>query len=67
VEPVQLPRGTTIHAEFVYDDSARNRRMPDSPVRRVRQNEYREVGDFWLQVLPKTVADRARLDADARR
>lgn len=64
--PVVLPRGTTIVSEFVYDNSADNPRNPDSPPRRVRfgQNSSDEMGDLWLQVLPRSDRERARLYED---
>ena len=55
-EPVLLPRGTTVRAEFTYDASAS---LPDDAV-------LSEVpGELWLQVLPARASDRARLVEDA--
>jgi hypothetical protein len=66
-EPVQLPRGTTIRTEFVSGNSARHRRAPDASAQDVvGLNPCTDVGDVWLQMLPKTAADRARLSADDR-
>jgi mono/diheme cytochrome c family protein len=64
--PVPLPRGTTIHSEFTYDNTANNPRNPDSPPRRVifGQNSSDEMGDLWLQVLPRNAQDRAILYRD---
>jgi hypothetical protein len=64
--PLVLPRGTTIHTEFAYDNSSRNPRNPDAPPRRVLfgQNSSDEMGDLWLQVLPRNSADRALLYQD---
>jgi hypothetical protein len=64
--PVKLPRGTTIHTEFVYDNSAKNRRNPDAPPRRVLfgQNSSDEMGDMWFQVVTDTAADRSLLFQD---
>ena len=64
--PVTLPRGTTIHTEFTYDNSADNRRNPDRPSRRVifGQHSTDEMGDLWLQVLPFSAQDRATLYRD---
>ena len=66
VEPVPLPRGTTVSMRYTYDNSAANRRNPDRPPKRVRwgQNSSDEMGDLWLQVLPRSDADRVRLRAD---
>jgi Tetratricopeptide repeat len=65
-EPVWLPAGTTIQTEFTYDNSVRNPRNPDRPARRVLfgQNSPDEMGDLWLQVLPRSAADRALLYQD---
>ena len=65
-EPIELPRGTVLSSEFIYDNSAGNRRNPDAKPRRVRwgQDSRDEMGDLWLQVLPRTEADRRRLLAD---
>ena len=38
-EPFTLPRGTVVHAEFIYDNSADNPRNPNSPPRRVTFGE----------------------------
>ena len=61
-----LPRGTTLEMQYTYDNSAGNRRNPDRPPRRVRwgQNSTDEMGDLWIQVLPRTVDDRERLSAE---
>ena len=68
VEPVQLPRGTTIRTEFVYDDSQPGRRNPDSPGQPVvpGQHPYGDRAEILLQVLPKTAADRELLDRGIR-
>jgi tetratricopeptide (TPR) repeat protein len=65
-EPVWLPAGTTIHTEFTYDNSTRNPRNPDRPARRVLfgQNSSDEMGDLWLQLLPRSAADRTLLYQD---
>jgi tetratricopeptide (TPR) repeat protein len=65
-KPVPLPRGTTLQMRFTYDNSAANRRNPDRPPRRVRwgQRSSDEMGDLWIQVLPRTDADRLRLYDD---
>jgi len=51
---------------YTYDNSAANRRNPDRPPKRVRwgQNSDDEMGDLWLQVLPRSDADRVRLRGD---
>lgn len=65
-EPLALPKGTTLSMHYTYDNSAANRRNPDAPPRRVRwgQNSGDEMGDLWLQVLPRTEADRQILRDD---
>jgi hypothetical protein len=65
-DPLRLPRGTTIHTEFTYDNSARNPRNPDTPPRRVLfgQNSSDEMGDLWLQVRPGSADERAALYRD---
>jgi len=64
--PLHLPKGTTLSMEYTYDNSAANRANPDSPPKRVRwgQNSADEMGDLWIQVLPRTDDDRKRLQRD---
>lgn len=66
--PLTLPAGTTIHMEYVYDNSAANVRNPHSPPRRVRygQRTTDEMAELWFQVVPRVEADRARLSAAVR-
>lgn len=58
-----LPKGTTVSMEYTYDNSAANPRNPDRPPRRVKfgQLSSDEMGDLWLQLLPRTEADRQLL------
>ena len=58
-----LPAGTTVAMEYVYDNSAANPRNPDHPPRRVRFGQFSndEMGDLWLQLLPRSEADRETL------
>lgn len=58
-----LPAGATVAMEYVYDNSAANPRNPDHPPRRVRFGQFSndEMGDLWLQLLPRSEADRATL------
>ena len=58
-----LPAGTTVAMEYVYDNSAANPRNPDHPPRRVRFGQFSndEMGDLWLQLLPRSEADRLTL------
>ena len=58
-----LPAGTTVAMEYVYDNSADNPRNPDHPPRRVRFGQFSndEMGDLWLQLLPRSEAGRRAL------
>jgi tetratricopeptide (TPR) repeat protein len=64
--PVPLPRGTTLQMRYTYDNSAANRRNPDREPKRVRwgQRSSDEMGDLWIQVLPRSDGDRTKLAAD---
>jgi tetratricopeptide (TPR) repeat protein/mono/diheme cytochrome c family protein len=65
-QPFTLPRGATLAMQYTYDNSTANRRNPDRPARRVRwgENSADEMGNLWLQVLPRTDDDRRLLTAD---
>lgn len=67
--PFALPKGTTIAMRYVYDNSARNPRNPHSPPARVvwGQNTSDEMGDLWIQVIPRSSADAVILTEDFRR
>lgn len=67
--PVSLPRGSTIRMRFAYDNSEANPRNPHHPPRRIvwGQNTTDEMGDLWLQVVPRDPADQAELNRDFRR
>jgi tetratricopeptide (TPR) repeat protein len=69
VTPVALPKGTTIAMRYVYDNSAANARNPHQPPARVvwGQNTSDEMGDLWLQVVPRASSDFAVLERDFRR
>jgi tetratricopeptide (TPR) repeat protein len=53
---------------YRYDNSAGNPRNPASPPVRVQwgQQSREEMGDFWLQVLPKNASERQMLDQTFR-
>src|SRR5581483_8714692 len=53
-EPVFLPKGTTVHMRYVYDNSENNPLNPNHPPQRVTGgNRARdEMAHLWLQVLP---------------
>jgi tetratricopeptide (TPR) repeat protein len=57
--PVQLPAGTTLTMEFMYDNSAANPVNRGKPLRRVTygQRTSDEMGDLWIQVVPRRAAD----------
>ena len=67
-EPFPLPRGTELAMEFNYDNSAANPANPHAPPRRVTwgQLSANEMGDLWIQVVPRSAADLDRLVADRR-
>jgi tetratricopeptide (TPR) repeat protein len=64
-EPLFLPKGTTVHMQWTYDNSSANVRNPNSPPRRVVAGNRAtdEMSHLWLQVLP--VSD-SRLKVDPR-
>ena len=67
--PFVLPKGTTLSIRYTYDNSAGNPRNPHHPPARVvwGQNTSDEMGDFWIQVIPRAAADGPILTADFRR
>ena len=64
--PISLPKGTTLTMRYTYDNSSANIRNPNNPPTRVTfgQTSSSEMGDLWIQVMPRSDADRRRLDAD---
>lgn len=68
-EPFWLPAGTRVSAEYRFDNSAFNRRNPDSPPRRVLwgQRSSDEMADVWVQLFTRTDADLTTLATDLRR
>src|SRR5262249_5045719 len=64
-----LPKGTAIAMRFRYDNSSANPRNPHRPPTHVvwGQNTSDEMGDLWLQVVPRAAADLAVLNQDFRR
>jgi Flp pilus assembly protein TadD len=67
--PFVLPAGTTLSMRFTYDNSADNPRNPGRPPRAVvwGQDSWDEMGDLWVQVVPRTSADLAVLGDDIGR
>jgi tetratricopeptide (TPR) repeat protein/mono/diheme cytochrome c family protein len=65
-EPLVLPKGTELTMEIAYDNSAGNRRNPHSPPKRVTwgQKSSDEMGDLWIQVVPRRAADLQILNKD---
>jgi mono/diheme cytochrome c family protein len=66
VSPVFLPKGTTVRMRYTYDNSDANPRNPSHPPVRVRYGPEStdEMGEFWLQFLPRNNADVATLRRD---
>jgi tetratricopeptide (TPR) repeat protein len=52
-EPIALPKGTRVHARYLYDNSAANPLNPNDPPRRVRYGfqSSDEMAELQLQVL----------------
>jgi tetratricopeptide (TPR) repeat protein/mono/diheme cytochrome c family protein len=67
--PVFLPAGTEVAMEFTYDNSERNPANENHPPRRITygQRTTDEMGDLWLQVVPRRGGDLAPLMASLRR
>ncbi|HEX7362351.1 MAG TPA: tetratricopeptide repeat protein [Bryobacteraceae bacterium] len=53
-KPLFLPKGTSVHMHFVYDNSVDNQRNPNHPPKRVVGGDEAtdDMAEFWLQVLP---------------
>ena len=68
VTPLSLPKGTTVSMRYTYDNSETNERNPQRPPIRARwgQRSAEEMGDLWLQVLPRNDDDLNRLSRDFR-
>ena len=62
-EPVFLPAGSTLAMRFTYDNSEDNVRNPSDPPVRVffGPRTDNEMGDLWIQVLPRREEDLAIL------
>ncbi len=65
-EPLALPAGTRLEARLVWDNSAANPANPSDPPRAVDYGPEAtdEMGDLWLQVVPRRAEDLASLSAD---
>jgi Tetratricopeptide repeat len=68
VTPVHLPKGTKVSMRYIYDNSPANARNPQQPPVRAKwgQRSAEEMGDLWLQVMPRDNADLERLSRDFR-
>jgi Flp pilus assembly protein TadD len=68
VTPLHLPKGTRVSMRYIYDNSAANARNPQRPPARARwgQRSAEEMGDLWLQVLPRDNRDLDLLSRDFR-
>ncbi len=66
--PLALPKGTTVAMRYRYDNSLGNPRNPSTPPVDVHwgQQSREEMGDLWLQVMPKDPRDRELLDRTFR-
>ena len=64
--PLELPRGTTITMQYTYDNSVDNPRNPHHPPVRVTwgPRSMDEMGDLWIQMLPRHSADLTILERD---
>jgi Flp pilus assembly protein TadD/mono/diheme cytochrome c family protein len=58
--PVELPAGTVVSMEYVYDNSDANVRNPSHPPKRVvgGNSSTDEMAHLWLQVLPHAAAEQ---------
>jgi Flp pilus assembly protein TadD len=68
-KPIALPAGTVIAMRFTYDNSAANPRNPHRPPTRVvwGQNTSDEMGDLWLQLVPRRREEFGVLATDVTR
>jgi tetratricopeptide (TPR) repeat protein len=68
-DPVSLPRGTTVTMQYSYDNSEDNPHNVNHPPRRVVYGPHSsdEMGDLWLQVLPRSPGDLKLLARDYAR
>jgi len=66
--PVALPAGTVLSMEYSYDNSEWNPANPDKPPKRViyGQRTSDEMGDLWIQVVPRRPADLRSLNSSLR-
>jgi tetratricopeptide (TPR) repeat protein len=67
--PLFLPRGTTITMQYSYNNSESNPHNVNHPPKRVMYGPHSsdEMGDLWLQILPRNPADVSVLATDYAR
>ena len=55
VKPIFLPKGTTLHMRYTYDNSSDNPLNPNNPPQRVVAGNRAsdEMGHLWIQVVPR--------------
>ncbi len=65
-QPIALPKGTVLSMRYIYDNSAANPRNPFRPPERIvwGQNTSNEMGDLWLQLVPRSNRDLMTLAND---
>jgi tetratricopeptide (TPR) repeat protein len=63
-QPVFLPQGSIIYMRYTYDNSEENPRNPNHPARHVSYGPQSvdEMGELWLQLLPRRAQDAAVLE-----
>lgn len=68
-QPVALPKGTTLTLRMTYENGADSRRNPERPPRRVSwgPRSTDEMGDLWIQVVPREETDLLALTHDFQR
>jgi tetratricopeptide (TPR) repeat protein/mono/diheme cytochrome c family protein len=68
VHPMALPKGTRLEMRWLYDNSIENPRNPQRPAGRVvwGQRSADEMGDLWIQVLPRNDRDLETLNNSLR-
>ena len=61
VQPILLPKGTTVSMRYVYDNSTGNALNPNHPPERVRggNRSKDEMAHLWLQMLPRNFDPKA--------
>jgi tetratricopeptide (TPR) repeat protein/mono/diheme cytochrome c family protein len=65
-KPMSLPKGTKVAMRYTYDNSSDNIRNPSHPPKQVRYGleSTDEMGELWLQLVPKNREEFALLFQD---